>query len=730
VCVLCNNSSANFSNAGALAATATPPFTGIQNIDALISGFYWRTTNLTFTFPNSSSWFAAYDHDYKQANNRFAEFTSEMKSSIRLALGEFSAVTNLQFKETDPNLVGPAAQQLTFGQTDDGPHAYYPLGEFTAGDVWVPSGSYYPSGVGNWPWRVYLHEIGHSLGLKHGHEPSRLSPSVLSPDRNSYEFSVMTYASNINVGGDTSEAWGLPQSLMMYDIAALQALYGPSWTTNPGNSIYSFSSVTGELFIGGAGQGVPGNDRGQIYRTIWDGGGIDTYDFSNFADNQEIDISPGGWSIFSKRQLAIIGTERSGPIVLSRANVFNALQFGSDPRSLIENAIAGSGNDSISGNQAANSLSGGAGNDTLDGRDGNDTLDGGSGNDTIRAGFGDRVNGGAGNDLAIFDFARAGISTALSDNVYTLRNGSLSVSLSDVERVQFQGERTWTDTTTLSTISVVLNATQTNYTGTDSTKNYAITGNALSNILVGNRLGDAIDGGGGNDAIRGEAGNDTLSGGLGQDELFGGVGADIIQGGDGDDAFYGGEGDDSLDGGTGIDDLYGEGGNDSLIGGTGNDGLYGGEGNDELIGGAGAERLEGEAGDDLLVGGADDDRMWGGIGNDTLRGDAGHDLLSGNAGNDILDGGTGNDTLRAGWGDTIFGSADNDLAIFDFARAGTSTSVSGNVYTLRNGSLSVTLSDVERVQFQGESAPTAITALLSSLSQRTAFDQLTELPFA
>ena len=37
------------------------------------------------------------------------------------------------------------------------------------------------------------HEIGHALGLKHGHETD--NHGALTPDRNSNEFSIMTYAS-------------------------------------------------------------------------------------------------------------------------------------------------------------------------------------------------------------------------------------------------------------------------------------------------------------------------------------------------------------------------------------------------------------------------------------------------------------------------------------------------------------------------------------------------------
>ena len=51
-------------------------------------------------------------------------------------------------------------------------------------------------------------------------------------------------------------------------------------------------------------------------------------------------------------------------------------------RSYIDNAIGGSGNDTIIGNEIANVLNGGAGNETITGGGGNDTIIGGSGTDT------------------------------------------------------------------------------------------------------------------------------------------------------------------------------------------------------------------------------------------------------------------------------------------------------------------------------------------------------------
>src|SRR3546814_3671576 len=102
-------------------------------------------------------------------------------------------------------------------------------------------------------------------------------------------------------------------------------------------------------------------------------------------------------STFSSTQLAHLGGGND-----ARGNIFNALQFNGDARSLIENANGGSINDTIRGNAANNVLAGGAGNDSLLGESGNDTLNGDAGNDVIDDGFGgDTVNGGAGNDRIV-----------------------------------------------------------------------------------------------------------------------------------------------------------------------------------------------------------------------------------------------------------------------------------------------------------------------------------------
>jgi serralysin len=123
------------------------------------------------------------------------------------------------------------------------------------------------------------------------------------------EFTVTTYRSYIGAGHVLeNETYGYAQTFMMDDIAALQHLYGANFTTNGDNTVYRWSPTTGQAFINGVGQVMPIANR--IFMTLWDGGGTDTYNLSNYKSDLSIDLRPGAWSIVSEQQLAyLVGPE-------------------------------------------------------------------------------------------------------------------------------------------------------------------------------------------------------------------------------------------------------------------------------------------------------------------------------------------------------------------------------------------------------------------------------------
>ncbi|WP_445503995.1 M10 family metallopeptidase [Microvirga sp. G4-2] len=382
-----------------------------NNVTALLSGHYWSSPVIGYFFADSLS-------DYRYRSPLFVYGFQPVGDAHQLAVqnileGSSSSLFNGQSYMTLSSVEGVSS--LTLYSTGASPEtiaigrstmlsrstAYYPdqtWSDIRAGDVWL-SNDITSAQLGSFGYYTIMHELGHALGLKHGHDQDITSnPVVLTPDRDSIEFSVMTYRTYV---GDqdltTFGALNTPQTLMMYDIAALQHLYGANFNTNRTDTVYRWDDSTGALYVNGieAGRGL------SIFLTVWDGGGIDTYDFSDFADEMTIDLTPGSWSTFSPARLANLGDNH-----FAQGNIYNALQFEGDARSLIENAIGGDLDDRITGNAADNMLVGNFGNDTLIGGSGTDTLYGGSGNDYLdiddsSSAGADELYGGDGNDVLV-----------------------------------------------------------------------------------------------------------------------------------------------------------------------------------------------------------------------------------------------------------------------------------------------------------------------------------------
>jgi serralysin len=358
-----------------MAGAVRVPRTYNEDIDGLLSGWKWDGP-ITFSFPNSAS-------DYPAGTPEAASFrqvSAAQMQAIRFYLTEVAQFTNLQITEAGANADATADIRIAESglKVNRSASTSYP-GAGAGGDAWFGTVGPTVGGtqvvLGGWDHAVHGHEMGHALGLKEAAFTNTFAggsdfPVNVPLDRNSVEFTVMSYRSYL--GGPATNTWasseglGLAQSYMMLDIAALQTLYGADYGRNAGNTVYSWSPTTGQMSIDQVGQGIPGANR--VFLTIWDGGGRDTYNFSNYTTGVSVDLGPGGWSITSPAQLVNLGDGH-----MARGNVFNALLHDGDPRSLIEDAIGGSGDDTIRGSYANNQLDGGPGNDWIDGGGGLDT---------------------------------------------------------------------------------------------------------------------------------------------------------------------------------------------------------------------------------------------------------------------------------------------------------------------------------------------------------------------
>ena len=306
---------------------------------------------------------------------------------------------------------------------------------------------------GDWNFTTLMHEALHTLGLSHpgeyngdsGHQAGYDEAAEYMQD--SGQYTVMSYWSASETGADwlAGGKYNHAVTPLLHDIAALQALYGANMTTRTGNTVYGFNTNAGNVAY----------DLGRnpyLVFAIWDAGGRDTLNLSGYTTSSLINLNEGAFSDAGVMQKNI------------------AIAHGA----VIENAIGGSGADTLIGNDVAN---------RLDGRGG-----------------ADRMIGGSGNDVYLVDHAsdRAGEGVA-GDGVDTVRSSVAFALGGGIETLILAG---------------------TAVTGTGNNLSNRIFGNAADNVLTGRAGGDRLEGAGGSDLLAGGSGNDVLRGGAGADILL------------------------------------------------------------------------------------------------------------------------------------------------------------------------------------------------------------------
>ncbi len=328
--------------------------THINSIDSLLGQNRWSSSAIAYSFPFSNStlfWSTFTDTGYgppfssgEPWSSAAAPLTNTDQVNFELALQQWSNVANLQFVKINEitNEVGDI--RIAYSEdlnTSVLAWSYLPSDAAQAGDIWINSASILNTedwNPGSISFETILHEIGHTLGLKHPFtDPNHPDAATLPSEQDSTIHTVMSYTYS-NLQGQTGNEFSFhPTTPMVFDIAAIQYLYGTNLRYHVGNDAYEF------------------NDANIYHQTIWDAGGTDTFRYTGSIPCA-IDLNPASGSFIGQSvYVQDNGANFGSPV----PNIWIANNCA------IENAVTGQANDRLTGNNGSNILDGNNGIDTV-----------------------------------------------------------------------------------------------------------------------------------------------------------------------------------------------------------------------------------------------------------------------------------------------------------------------------------------------------------------------------
>ncbi len=350
---------------------------------------HWAGTNPTVTYsfdPSNGGWTAAEQQSFINglglysalAKINFTAATGGATGQIVFTRGTAgTAFTNLSF-DTTSGLMSSA--NVVIGTSS---LSFQNITTFGTNDATLQGG---------YGWDTVLHEIGHAVAFNHPGNYNETADLVTQQSYylDTHQYTLMSYFgatysgantnANVVVGGVTNSVSINDQTPMLFDIAALQQVYGANTTTLAGGDTFGFNAsaaITGNTALNSV---YNFSSNGTPVVTIWDGGVNNTLDVSGFSQAGTVNLNAGGFS-------SIDGLT---------SNV--AIAYGTT----IDTAVGGSGNTTFVVNADS-----------------------------------DVIKGGSGSNTVVFSGNKSAYSIAINNGTVTVASGGVTDTLTNVQSLQF-----------------------------------------------------------------------------------------------------------------------------------------------------------------------------------------------------------------------------------------------------------------------------------------------------